>query len=612
MTWGEKSPCVIFIDMLLIKTGQRNTLVVTVSQNAELSNPQWLFSFTHIFSKQQVNFVLPNLSTHKVRYDEFEFVEGQGIGEIAFPYEGQYTYKILEQVAQNPTNLNPSLAYNTVEYGTALVIQQSASTANDYFIEYISTDEDNSNFIFAPNELNPPPPSPTTTSTNTPTPTNTPTNTATNTQTPTNTPTNTSTPTNTKTPTQTPTQTKTPTPTNTATQTNTPTPSTTTTLTATPTMTPTNTKTPTQTPTPTKTSTPTVTPTRTQTPTPSITASQTMTPTQTKTPTTTPTNTPTTTTTLTATPTQTGSSTPTVTPTQTTTPTITPTQTTTPTNTTTPTTTSTQTPTPSSTTPASGTTQAQAYLAAVLAAGGSFGSSGSTISAATITLFTSLVSNNLWDKLYAIYPYLGGTSGGCAINGKTPGTYNIGWNGGMTFDSTGPKGNGTNGYGDTNLNDNTVLSLNDVHLSVYINTNSQDSGADFGVVSNTVASSLQGFIRQPSPDTNLLFGRVHDDTYVSISNTSSTGLYVFTRTASNARAFYKNGSSIGSDTTTSIAKANGNMYLFARNSVGTGANQFNSRQQSFATIGLGLTSGQVSTLSTIINTFQTSISRNKY
>jgi hypothetical protein len=207
---------------------------------------------------------------------------------------------------------------------------------------------------------------------------------------------------------------------------------------------------------------------------------------------------------------------------------------------------------------------------------------------------------------------LGGTSGGCAINGKTPGTYNIGWNGGMTFDSTGPKGNGTNGYGDTNLNDNTVLSLNDVHLSVYLNTNSQDGGADFGVINTSTVSSFQGFFRQQSPDTNLFFGRVHDDTYVSISNTSSTGLYVFTRTGSTARAFYKNGSSIGSDATTSIAKANGNMYLFARNTVGTGAGEFNSRQQTFLTIGLGLTSGQVSTLSTIINTFQTSLSRNKY
>ena len=161
--------------MILIKTGQENTLVITVSQNAELSNPQWLFSFTHIFSKRTVRFILPNVSTHESRYDEFVFIEGQGINEIAFPFEGQYVYNVYEQIAQIPENLNPALAYNVVETGIATVIAMSASTTNDYYQEFISPNEYNSNYIFAPNELNPPTPTPTETITNTPTPTPTPT-----------------------------------------------------------------------------------------------------------------------------------------------------------------------------------------------------------------------------------------------------------------------------------------------------------------------------------------------------------------------------------------------------------------------------------------------------
>jgi hypothetical protein len=301
------------------------------------------------------------------------------------------------------------------------------------------------------------------------------------------------------------------------------------------------------------------------------------------------------------------------TPTNTPTPSITASQTMTPTNTST--STPTNTPTPSTTTPASGTTEAQVYLAAVLASGGTFGASGSTISAATITLFTSLVSNNLWDSLNAIYPYLGGTSGGCAINGKTPGTHNITWNGGMTFDSNGPKGNGTNGYGNTNLNDNTILSLNSTHLSIYSNTNSQDTGADFGLLNSGNTSSFQGFIRQPSPDDNIFNTKIHDNTYTSFTVANSTGYFVFTRTAASARAYYRNGTSLSTNTTgtTSVSKINGDMFLFARNGNGAGtAEAFSSRQQTFATIGLGLTAAQVSTLSTIINTFQTSLSRNKY
>jgi hypothetical protein len=223
---GEQTlPMLYLIDMLIIKTKQRNSLVVTVSQNSTIPNPEWLFSFTHIFSKQQVRFIPTDISVARSRYDEFEFIEGSGVGEIAFPYEGQYNYAIFQQPAGSG-NLNPTLSDGAVEYGTAVVIVSSADTTNEYYVEFISDNEFNSNYIFAPNELNPPPPpspSPTPTSTTTPTPTITPTNTSTPTQTPTNTSTPTQTPTPSITASATPTGTPTQTPTNTGTPTQTPT-----------------------------------------------------------------------------------------------------------------------------------------------------------------------------------------------------------------------------------------------------------------------------------------------------------------------------------------------------------------------------------------------------
>lgn len=175
-------------------------MVVTVSQNATISNPEWLFSFTHIFSKQQVRFIPTNISTHKTRYDEFEFVEGDGACEIRFPYEGLYTYGIYEQTAGSG-NLNPLLSMGLIEAGQAQVIVQSANTANDNWIEYVSSNEDNSNYIFAPDEIIPGPPNPSCTPNLSPSATPTPTPTP---ATPTPTPTNTSTPTSTPTPTPTP------------------------------------------------------------------------------------------------------------------------------------------------------------------------------------------------------------------------------------------------------------------------------------------------------------------------------------------------------------------------------------------------------------------------
>jgi hypothetical protein len=135
--------------MILLKTNQVNTMVVTVSQNATIANPEWLFSFTHIFSKQQVRFIPTDISSHKVRYDEFIFVEGSGVGQINFPYEGQYTYGIYQQPTGSG-NLNPALSSGLIETGVATVFTQTGMTTNDFYFEYVSNDEDNSNYIFIP------------------------------------------------------------------------------------------------------------------------------------------------------------------------------------------------------------------------------------------------------------------------------------------------------------------------------------------------------------------------------------------------------------------------------------------------------------------------------
>jgi len=133
--------------MILLKTNQVNTMVVTVSQNATIANPEWLFSFTHIFSKEQVRFIPTDISSHKVRYDEFIFVEGSGVGEISFKYLGQYTYGIYQQPTGSG-NLNPALSQGLIETGLATVFAQTGMTTNDFYFEYVSNDEINSNYIF--------------------------------------------------------------------------------------------------------------------------------------------------------------------------------------------------------------------------------------------------------------------------------------------------------------------------------------------------------------------------------------------------------------------------------------------------------------------------------
>jgi|694.fasta_scaffold78651_2 hypothetical protein len=135
--------------MLLIKKYQTNYLVVSVSLNKTLSNPTYLFSFENILSKEKVSFIPKNISTYTSRYDEFEFIESDTViltastPSVNFKYEGQWWYSVYEQ--QSTTNTNPSLAFNKLAEGRAVVIDNYVP---EQYYEYVSDNEDNHNFIF--------------------------------------------------------------------------------------------------------------------------------------------------------------------------------------------------------------------------------------------------------------------------------------------------------------------------------------------------------------------------------------------------------------------------------------------------------------------------------
>lgn len=128
------------------------------------------------------------------RYDQFRFVEAPIDNlsvvppEVTFPYLGQYYYSIYECYTSGSTN--PSLAYNQVESGRAVVIVGNDTEYDCLYDQFVSDNEENANIIFISEKeddcinvtLTP---TPSVTASNTPTPTLTPTNTTTPTVTPT-------------------------------------------------------------------------------------------------------------------------------------------------------------------------------------------------------------------------------------------------------------------------------------------------------------------------------------------------------------------------------------------------------------------------------------------
>jgi len=232
----------------------------------------------------------------------------------------------------------------------------------------------------------------------------------------------------------------------------------------------------------------------------------------------------------------------------------------------------------------------------------------STQQAAVNYLVTDLKSNNLWTKMKAVYPMVGGNATSHSYNLKNPSQFQITWNGGLTHSSTGTIGNGTNGYGNTNLIPLNDLLDNSCHLSFYSRTNEAAGNIWDCGVADDARSYLTMLIKNPSTAFRPL---AQDFSQSVISNSDSKGFYITNRTSSNVSNGWKNGTKVISPNANSLTRANLKIFLLSLNYSGTGGAVFYSTKEcAFATIGEGLSDTEASNLYTIIQNYQTILSRN--
>ena len=92
------------------------------------------------------------------------------------------------------------------------------------------------------------------------------------------------------------------------------------------------------------------------------------------------------------------------------------------------------------------------------------------IAIALNTFVTGLKTNNLWTKMSAIYPLVGGNATDHRLNLVNPSTYPIAYYGGWTHNTNGITGNGTNAYGDTTFAPSGTLDINSTHFALYSRT----------------------------------------------------------------------------------------------------------------------------------------------
>lgn len=226
-------------------------------------------------------------------------------------------------------------------------------------------------------------------------------------------------------------------------------------------------------------------------------------------------------------------------------------------------------------------------------------------------LARELKLNSLWTKFSALYPVVGGNATAHSKNLITN-TYNLTFYGvgGWTHSSTGMLPNGTTGYALTGLIPSAVLALNSTSTGFYSRTATPAptvTGVQIGCGSGSDRIGMQ-IIRDTAPSFTISTRINTSGAILTNTITSSQGLFTTSRTASNLTTNYRNATSLGSNTAVSTALPTVELCIGATNTAGV-ISAYSSRELALVYVSAGLTAGEVSTLSTIVQQYQTILSR---
>jgi len=225
----------------------------------------------------------------------------------------------------------------------------------------------------------------------------------------------------------------------------------------------------------------------------------------------------------------------------------------------------------------------------------------------------SLIANGLWDKMDALYPFLGGTT---AITHKwnlknvidTDAAFRISWVGsGFTFTEAGGKSSGAAGTSGNTFYTPSINQANtsSVHLSAYINVApTVNATAVMGVSGNLAASSAFQIARF---STGVLGATINarNATDLLSSGVATAGFYSGVRPASNSTILYRNGRSVASNAGGSLTVPTSAVLLFSRsiNPIPSNAGIC------FASLGSATTARESLVFYNLVQAFQTSLGR---
>ena len=227
-------------------------------------------------------------------------------------------------------------------------------------------------------------------------------------------------------------------------------------------------------------------------------------------------------------------------------------------------------------------------------------------------LVLDLKSANIWSKMKAIYPFVGGTASQHRFNLKDPrpvaGAFYLDFYGGGTHSANGYQPDGATAYADTKFKPRIDLATDtNAHISKYNRTNDLSGNKVDGVYSN-IGGTIY-YIQQNYSAGNGCIGDVN--TVIPYTQTDARGFFTTTRTSSTSVKVFKNSAQQGSTNTISnLYLPDLNVYIGARNDGGGGfVNFYNTYEVAFFSLGNGLTDAEATSLYNAVQTFNTTLNR---
>ena len=242
---------------------------------------------------------------------------------------------------------------------------------------------------------------------------------------------------------------------------------------------------------------------------------------------------------------------------------------------------------------------------------------------AVVQLVRDLKKAQLWTKMKAIYPFVGGTATTHKWNLKDPqdtdAAFRLTFSGGWTHSANGADPNGTTGYANSNLTPSSSLQLNSMHLSIQHRENRQAGDAyAVSMGSQKADSTGRSWIipREGAPATNTTNMVINskfisgNSDFTTFTDTTSIGYYIASRTSSTLITAYKDGVNKATNATfISDSLSDNNVFIGAYSATSNAPFYYSTLQISFATIGDGFTDAEASLLYQSVDRYQKTLGR---